>query len=78
MLKTLLATSALSLALLAAPISSIGPLATTGAAGLTTAHGFGIDLELGGDEDDGPTISLGGDDEDDDEGGWGDDDEDED
>jgi hypothetical protein len=63
MLKTLLATSALSLVLLAAPIGSVGPLATTGVAALAPAHGFGIDLELGGGDDDGPTISLGGGDE---------------
>ncbi|MGE3831414.1 MAG: hypothetical protein AB7F76_10520 [Parvibaculaceae bacterium] len=79
MIKTLLASSALSLALLAMPMTSVGPLSTTGAAGLAPAHAeFGIDLggiEIGGgDDDDGPTISLGG--GDDDEGDDEDDDED--
>ena len=72
MLKTLLASSALSLVLLAMPMTSVGPLSTTGAAGLSPALAdFGIDLggiEIGGgDDDDGPTISIGGDDEDDDD-----------
>ncbi len=79
MIKTLLASSALSLALLAMPMTSVGPLSTTGAAGVVPAHAeIGIDLggiEISGGDDDGPTISLGGDDDDD---GWGDDDDDDD
>jgi hypothetical protein len=67
MLKTLLVSSSLSLALLAMPIGSVGPVATTGVAGLSPAHGFGIEVGIGGDDDEGG-IEVGfGDDEGDDE-----------
>jgi hypothetical protein len=82
MFKTLLASSSLSLALLVLPMSSVGPLSTSGAAGLAPAHAeFGIDLggiEIGGGDDDGPTITLGGGDDDDEGYGGGDDDDDDD
>jgi hypothetical protein len=82
MLKTLLASTSLALALLFVPLGSVGPLVTTGAAGLAPAHAdFGI--ELGGvtlgDGDEGPEIGLGIGDDDggDDEDDGGDDDDDE-
>jgi hypothetical protein len=78
MLKTLLASTSLSLVLLCIPMGSVGPFSTSGAAGLAPAHAeFGISLGLGGGDDDegGPTLGFGlsgGDDEDD---AGGDDDE---
>jgi hypothetical protein len=85
MLKTLLLSSSLALALLLMPLGSMGPLATTGAAGLSPAHAeFGVEFGLGaGDDDEGPTVGFGigggdDDDEDDDEGGYGGDDDDDD
>jgi hypothetical protein len=79
MLKTLLASTSLALALLFVPLGSSGPLSTTGAAGLSPAHAeFGVEFGLGGgDDDDGPSIGFGiggGDDDDDDEGDDDDDD----
>jgi hypothetical protein len=67
MLKTLLTSASLSLALLFLPVGSFGPVTTIGAAGLSPAGAIDIGIELGGDEDDGPTIGVGvggGDDED--------------
>ena len=83
MLKTLLSSSGLALALLLMPLGSMGPLATTGAAGLSPAHAeFGVELGLGAGDDDGPAIGFGighdDDDDDDDEGGYGGDDDDDD
>jgi hypothetical protein len=76
MLKTLLVSTSLSLALLALPIGSTGAFA--GSAPGFAAHGLDFEIELGGgdDEDDGPGIEVdfGGDD---DEGDDEDDDEDE-
>lgn len=76
MIKTLFASTSLSLAFLLIPLGAFSPL--TGAAGVSAAHAeFGISLGLGaGDDDEGPTIGFGigaGDDEDD---GDGDDEED--
>jgi hypothetical protein len=81
MLKTLLASSSLAVALLFAPMGSFGPLSTSGSAGLAPAHAeFGVELggiTIGGGDDDegGIEIGLGDDDED---GGWGGDDEEDD
>jgi hypothetical protein len=76
MLKTLLTSASLSLALLFVPLGSVGPLTTSGTAGLSPAHAeYGFDvggIQLGGDDDDGPTIGFGiggGDGEDDDDDG---------
>ena len=69
MLKTLLASASLSLALLFLPLGSFGPITTLGSAGLSPAHAIDIGVEIGGGDDDedggGVSIELGGDDEDD-------------
>ena len=68
MLKTLLASASLSLALLFLPLGSFGPITTLGGAGLAPAHAIDIGVEIGGGDDDedggGVSIELGGDDED--------------
>ena len=67
MIKTLLASASLSLAFLLMPMGSFGPVTTSGTAGLSQALAIDIGIELGGDDDDGPTIGIGiGGDEDDD------------
>jgi hypothetical protein len=77
MLKTLLASASLSLALLFLPLGSIGPITPLGSAGLSTAHAIDIGVEIGGDEDEGGVgIELGGGDDDDDGAGADDDDDD--
>ena len=65
MLKTLLVSTSLSLALLAMPI---GPVATAQAANLPPANGFDFEIDLGGGDEDDGGIEVGfGDDEGDDE-----------
>jgi hypothetical protein len=63
MLKTLLAASSLSLALMVLPVSSIGPFSTSGAAGLTSAHAVDVDVDggivLGSYENNGSWVGVG-------------------
>lgn len=86
MLKTMLASTSLSLGLLFLPVGSIGPMTTSGAAGLSPAHaidvdfgygdhqGSGIDFDFGDEDDGGDDEDAGGDDDGgDDEGDDGDD-----
>jgi len=71
MIKALLATTSLSLALLFAPIIPV-----FGPAGISSAQAIEIGLGVGGDDEEGPTLGFGnGDDDEDDDGG--DDEEDE-
>ncbi len=68
MLKTMLASASLSLALLFLPLGSIGPITTLGSAGLSPAHAIDIGVEVGGGDDDdegGIGITLGGGDDED-------------